>query len=94
MSILHAFSIRCTPQRGTSSEQILRTFSGQGTFCDAKMPPKSLKLLAHQTGSQSEYRIQRVRMSNHVNTVIEYIGVILWLSNLIGEPIIFDYLKL
>jgi hypothetical protein len=33
-------------------------------------------------------------MSNHVNTVIEYIGVILWLSNLIGEPIIFDYLKL
>jgi len=35
---------------GTAREQILRTFSGQGTFCDAKNTSKYLKSLAHPTG--------------------------------------------
>ena len=50
MRILHAFAFHCTLQPGTSSEQILRTFSGQGTFGDAKMAPKYLKSLAHPKG--------------------------------------------
>jgi hypothetical protein len=38
------------PIPGTAREQIIRTFSGQSSFCTAKISSKYMKRLAHPTG--------------------------------------------
>ena len=69
LQVMHSVQLGLTSDMWVFGEFSFELVSG--------FPSKSLKSLAHPTGSHSDHQIQRVR-----------------LSNLIGEPIISDHVKI